>query len=108
MSPREVRRAVYRLGGRTFFDRVKLSWAGAKDRRSAAAQWGELLRLAKCWTPPVFPMGGQDAKAAGVAEGPQIGRVLREVEDWWVDEDFPESREVVIERLKAVARGMRA
>ena len=27
--------------------------------------------------------------AAGVAEGPLVGEVLREVEAWWVESDFP-------------------
>ncbi|HEX4097860.1 MAG TPA: CCA tRNA nucleotidyltransferase [Caulobacteraceae bacterium] len=108
MSRREVRRAVYRLGRATFFDRVKLTWAGSRDRRTNAAQWGGLLAQARGWPPPVFPVGGEDAMAAGVPEGPLIGQVLREVEDWWVDEDFPTSREALIERLKSVAEGMRA
>ena len=51
-------------------------------------------------------MNGEDAKAAGVAEGPPIGQVLREVEDWWVDEDFPAGRALVLERLRLVAQGM--
>ncbi|MGH2928351.1 MAG: CCA tRNA nucleotidyltransferase, partial [Solirubrobacteraceae bacterium] len=108
MSPRQVRRAVYRLGLRTFFDRVKLAWAGAPDREAAAAQWRTLLTLAEAWEPPVLPVTGEDAKACGVAEGPLVGRVLREVEDWWVDEDFPESREAVLARMWAVAEGMGA
>ena len=108
MSPRQLRRAVYRLGQRTFFDRLKLAWAGSKDRKAAAGQWAGLVKLARGWTPPVFPVNGEDAKAAGVAEGPLIGQVLREVEDWWIDEDFPEGRDLVLERLKAVARGVGA
>jgi poly(A) polymerase len=108
MSRREVRRAVYRLGRASFFDRVKLTWAGSKDRRTNAAQWGGLLAQARGWPPPVFPVGGEDAKAVGVPEGPLIGQVLREVEDWWVDEDFPTAHEALIERLKSVAEGMRS
>ena len=108
MSPREMRRAMYRVGPRTFSDRLKLAWAGSTDRKSAARQWVELLDRAKAWSPPLFPVTGEDAKACGVAEGPLIGRVLREVENWWVDEDFPDSREAALERMKAVAQGMRA
>ena len=108
MSPRQLRRAIYRLGRPTFFDRVKLAWAGAPDRRAAAGQWRELLILAEGWEPPSLPVSGEDAMAAGVAEGPLIGRVLREVEDWWLDEDFPPSRELALGRLKAVAQGMGA
>jgi poly(A) polymerase len=35
-----------------------------------------------------------------------VGRVLAEVETWWVDNDFPTDKLSIIERLKAVARGM--
>ncbi len=87
---------------------MKLAWAGAPDRRAAAGQWRELLILAEGWEPPSLPVSGEDAMAAGVAEGPLIGRVLREVEDWWLDEDFPPSRELALGRLKAVAQGMGA
>ena len=105
MSPRQLRRAVYRLGRRTLFDRVKLAWAGS-HRPAAAPQWRGLLTLAEGWERPEFPVGGEDAKAAGVPAGPLIGQVLREVEDWWIDEDFPPQRELVLQRLAAVAQGM--
>ena len=32
--------------------------------------------------------------------------VMREVEAWWLDADFPDDKLSVIERLKAVAQGM--
>src|SRR5207245_748785 len=35
MSPRELRRAVYRLGRQAFFDRVKLAWAASPGVRTA-------------------------------------------------------------------------
>lgn len=105
MSPRQVRRAVYRLGRGAFFDRVKLAWA-ASARPNSAPQWRALLLLADSWTAPPFPVSGEDAKAVGVEEGPAIGQVLREVEDWWIDEDFPADRNLALERLKTVALGM--
>jgi poly(A) polymerase len=106
MSPRELRRAVYRLGARTFTDRAKLAWAGSANRRTGEPQWRALLELAGSWERPEFPIGGEDVKGAGVPAGPLVGQVLREVEDWWVDEDFPQGREVVMQRLHAVAQGM--
>ena len=104
MSPREVRRAVWRLGAPTFRDRVRLGWA-ASDRPAAAIQWRALLPLSN-WSPPAFPLTGDDALAAGVPSGPLVGEVLREVEAWWVDADFPADRLSAIERLKAVVQGL--
>ncbi len=33
---------------------------------------------------PIFPLAGRDAVALGVAPGPQVGRLLREVREWWL------------------------
>lgn len=105
MSPRETRRAVYRLGVRTFTDRVRLAWA-ASDRPAAGTQWRSLLPLAETWTPPAFPLTGEEVIAAGVPKGPLVGQVMREVEDWWVDLDFIDDKLAAVERLKAVVQGM--
>jgi len=105
MSPREARRAIYALGAAAFRDRVKLAWAGA-ERASTAPQWRALLALAETWTPPVLPLSGEEIMQAGVPKGPLVGQVMREVELWWVDQDFIEDKFSIIERLKAVAQGM--
>jgi poly(A) polymerase len=105
MSPREMRRAIYRLGPKAFKDRVKLAWA-ASDRTATYVQWRMLYTYADAWTPPPFPLDGAEIMAAGVPEGPLIGRVRREVEDWWIDLDFTDDKMAVLERLKAVAQGL--
>ena len=35
-----------------------------------------------------------------------VESLMREVEDWWIDADFPDDKLSIIERLKAVAQGM--
>jgi poly(A) polymerase len=105
MSPRETRRAVYRLGPQTFCDRVLLAWA-ASGRPAAAVQWRALLPMARGWKVPVLPVGGREVMAAGVPAGPLVGEVLRQVEAWWIDADFPDDRLALIERLKAVVQGL--
>jgi poly(A) polymerase len=105
MSPRETRRLVYRMGVETFCDRVTLAWA-ASERPAATTQWRALLPTARSWTPPRFPLDGEEVMAAGVPEGPLVGAVMREVEAWWVENDFPADKLALIERLKAVAQGM--
>ncbi len=105
MSPREVRRAVYRLGAPAFKDRVMLAWA-ASGGEVAAPQWRMLTVYPDTWTPPAFPISAEEIKAAGVEPGPMHGKVRREVEDWWIDMDFTDDKLAAIERLKAVAQGM--
>ncbi|HEY2706700.1 MAG TPA: CCA tRNA nucleotidyltransferase [Caulobacteraceae bacterium] len=105
MSPKETRRLVYRLGAEALCDRVTLAWA-ASDRPAATTQWRALLPTARSWTPPKFPMSGDEVMAAGVAKGPLVGEVMREVEAWWVENDFPSDKLALIERLKSVAQGM--
>ncbi len=101
LSPREARRAVYRLGMRAFHDRVKLAWAASANPK-LASQWRKLLALGESWTAPDFPLNGDDAIAAGLLQGPMIGKALKEVEDWWVDEDFPEDRAEALAQLSRV------
>ncbi|MBW8814888.1 MAG: CCA tRNA nucleotidyltransferase [Caulobacterales bacterium] len=105
MSPREIRREVYRVGNAAFRDRAKLAWA-ASARTAATMQWRGLIALADGWTPPAFPLTGADVMNAGVPKGPLVGQVLREVEDWWIDHDFLDDKFSAIEKLKAVAQGI--
>jgi poly(A) polymerase len=105
MSPREIRREVYRVGAPVFRDRAKLAWATAPST-AAAAQWRGMIALAEGWTPPAFPLTGDDVMKAGVPKGPLVGQVLREVEDWWIDQDFLDDKLSAVEKLKAVAQGL--
>jgi poly(A) polymerase len=105
MSPRTVRQSVYRLGTQTFADQTMLAWA-TSERPAAAVQWRALLPMASSWPRPGLPLTGEEVMAAGVPEGPMVGKVLSEVEAWWIDNDFPSDKLSLIERLKAVAQGM--
>ena len=105
MSPREVRRAVYKLGMETFCDRLMLAWAQA-EHAGAMMQWRALLPMAKTWPRPELPLSGDEVMAAGAPQGPVVGEVLREVEDWWIDHDFTDDKLSLVEQLKAVAQGM--
>lgn len=104
MSLREMRRAIYKIGNEAFRDRVMLAWAASGNDKAQA--WRALVAHAQMWTPPKLPLTGDEVMAAGVSAGPKVGLVIREVEDWWIDADFPDDKLSVIERLKAVAQGM--
>jgi len=105
MSPRQMRQAVWGLGAQTFCDRVTLAWA-ASERPAGAMQWRALLPMAQGWSRPALPLSGEEVAAAGVPRGPLIGAVLREIEAWWIDNDFTADKLSVVERLKSVVQGM--
>jgi poly(A) polymerase len=103
LSIREVRRALYKLSPPAFKDLVMLRWA-ADRKENNAPQWRALLALADSWRRPEMDLTGHDVRAAGVPDGPDIGRVLGEVEEWWIDADFTDDKFSLIERLKAVVQ----
>lgn len=105
LSIREVRKALYRLGPQPFRDRARLAWAD-DPKSSNAIQWRALLALADAWERPRFPLTGRDVMAAGVPEGPLVGRILSEVEEWWIDADFTDDEFSLAERLKAVVQAV--
>jgi poly(A) polymerase len=83
----ERRRLLYALGETCWRDAVHLAWA--KSRASTSdPKWKRLLNLPKNWKAPKFPIAGNDLKARGIAPGPQMGQVLRDLEDWWIASDF--------------------
>lgn len=103
LSMREVRRALYLMGRQLFRDRAVLGWAEDRPGHNAF-QWRALLALADSWEKPELMLTGDMIKAAGVPEGPEVGRVRKEVEEWWIDSDFIDDEFSIIERLKAIVQ----
>jgi poly(A) polymerase len=99
LDQRQARAAIYRLGARVFRDRLKRAWA---EQPQAAPEAGALLDYVEGWDVPRFPLGGADVLAAGVPLGPEVGRLLREVEAWWIEHDFPEHG--ALDRLRALVK----
>jgi poly(A) polymerase len=93
-----ARRILYSLGPQAYRDRVKLAWAASPD--TPPQPWLALLGEVDTWTPPKFPLSGQDAAAAGLAAGPAMGAALRDAEAWWIGQDFAPGREALIQRLR--------
>ena len=81
----ERRARIYRAGSQAYLDARVLYTAAEREPVEALAQDSA---LAQAWTPPVFPIGGNDVAALGVPPGPTTGRLLRLVEDAWIADDF--------------------
>jgi poly(A) polymerase len=99
------RRLLYRLGTERFRDLTLLAWSHVRaDEGYAPAgdngRWMAMLDLADRWSFPDFPLRGEDVLALGVPAGPEIGRRLGAVRDWWEQQDFRPGRAELLEKLK--------
>jgi len=97
ISAQEARRRLYRIGAASFKDKVMLQWASAPQ---GAGAWRMLLQMADNWQRPRFALTGRDVMQAGIVQGPDVGRVLAQVEEWWVQGDFAASESALQDRLK--------
>jgi poly(A) polymerase len=53
---------------------------------------------------PVFPLEGRDVVARGIAAGPQVGALLREVRQWWMDGGCVADRAACLAQLARIAK----
>jgi poly(A) polymerase len=103
LPPRDIHRLLYEMGVPAFHDRVRLGWADAPPGANAIA-WRMLLSVAGNFRRPAFPLSGRDVMAAGVPEGPSVGKILAAVEDWWIDNGFPTDDAALTEQLQQAMR----
>ena len=101
LDPRGQRALLYRLGAARVRDVMLLTWASQDDIESETA-WLAMLKAATKWKPQQFPLAGTDVLVRGIPEGPVVGRLLREVEEWWIERDFVPDRAALLDRLDAL------
>lgn len=94
-------RLLYRHDQALFSDLVLLAWATEWHGESEEA-WRKMLKRAEDWEAPMFPVTGADVMECSIPEGPEVGRLLREVEEWWIERDFAPDRTALLDRLDAL------
>ena len=87
MDEKDRKRAVYSAGAQVVSDRATLRAVGSEDV-IVAERWFDVAKFAQNWEIPEFPIKGRDLKKAGVADGPQMGKILRSLEALWVKSGF--------------------
>jgi poly(A) polymerase len=86
-----ARATLYHLGAERWRRQVIAGWCMAGDELDDET-WRSLATLPDRWPIPQFPLRGEDAVAAGLSAGPQVGRVLRQLESAWIADDFAADR----------------
>lgn len=95
LAPQDLHSAIYAYGAEAVADRAVLEAAQTERTEDLSAR----LAMIDAWKRPVFPVGGDDALAAGLT-GPEIGQALRAAEAAWIDSDFTLGREALLGLLK--------
>lgn len=97
-AQRSVRKALYMHGRDAVLQALVLSLADDVSEKSDAQ---EMSLYIEGYDIPKFPVGGEDIKRAGIAPGPEIGIVLKRLEELWIEGDFTISKDSLLSSLSA-------
>lgn len=92
---------AYRLGREGALDRWLLTIAEPFDAVLGAR---DILQ----WPIPIFPLTGGALVRRGVERGPDVARLLKQIEDRWIEEGFPDAARAGTIADEAVAQWRRA
>ncbi|NOZ42962.1 MAG: CCA tRNA nucleotidyltransferase [Alphaproteobacteria bacterium] len=94
---KDIRKAIY-LSGRDVVIFALLQ-AGKKLGEEPLSHW---LEYAQGWQPPVFPLLGRDLINMGLTAGPELGKILKALENEWLDSDFLLTKVQLTARVPAI------
>lgn len=86
---------IYRFGNRAALQAHLVHHAMAGTDPAAAD-----VDVLKNWRAPTLPITGDDVMKAGVERGPDVGRILKTIEEWWIAEDFRPNESACRARVK--------
>ncbi|MBB3065967.1 CCA tRNA nucleotidyltransferase [Limibacillus halophilus] len=103
-SAATLRVLCYRTGRS---DALAICLLAAARQRVSLTALTEALDVIHDWDDDTrLPLSGEDLLALGVAPGPEMGRLLKKVEDWWIAEDFrPDKAACVAKSRELLAVG---
>ncbi len=99
LPARTLNWGLYLDGPAAALDRLLLDAAEMNTPASA-----DFVRQIQTYQPQTLPISGQDAIDLGVEAGPEVGRLIRRIEAWWVERDFWPTREQCLWELSNVIK----
>lgn len=94
LNDTQLQVAIYRSGLQAVEDTLIVNTGPGDIERLRA-----VLKSAREFEIPDFPVTGVDLTALGINEGPELGNTLKELEKSWIDSGFELSRKALLEQL---------
>jgi poly(A) polymerase len=94
---------LYRLGP-SYRSALLLAWADS-GASPDDAEWRKALALPERWQAPSFPLGGNDVMPLGELKGPEIGQLLKVLEQDWISSGFRLDRDELLAKARALIAG---
>lgn len=91
---------LYKSGLDGFRDAIVMNWVGHKAS-AGDDNWKELYNFADEWPVPLFPVTGKDLIAEGFEPGQKMGKLLKTLEQNWMDSGFSASKADLLINLKS-------
>lgn len=78
------------------YDLVKDRLAELEEMKAKAE---EIVAQGQCFSLKDLAVNGRDVIATGVAPGPEVGRILNELLEQVINEEFPNERKILLKLL---------
>lgn len=107
LSESRLARHLYRSSRPAVLDGLYLQLAAARGRAETdndaliqAAGFSRLIDFSLSWERPDMPVRGKDLSSLGISSGPEMGRILKALEDIWVESDFRLERDALLDKVQ--------
>ncbi len=95
MTERDLKIGTYASTPQTAYDRMMIRAAGEGDADKVAG-WVKNAYFCRDWPIPEFPVSGKDLGEHGVDSGPQMGKVLRALQQLWIRSGFEADKDKLL------------
>jgi poly(A) polymerase len=105
VSDATQKRLLRKMGAEAFGALVLVSWCEMLTSQPSQAQilsaaYRVMLGLSARWTPPEFPVNGDDLRRLGMLSGPLMGQWLKKLERIWEEEGYKPTKEQLLAQVQ--------
>ena len=100
---------MYKFGSNIISDLTILAWSDEltnlpQPKNVRSKGWKSILEKCESWKDIQFPLNGNDVIALGIKEGPNVGKLLKNVRDRWEKGGYNDGRNTCLEHLASIAK----
>ena len=99
-TKRDILKSAYIFGKDLFIDLAILDYTKHKKNSVNLKKYIKAINLVKKLTLPKFPIEGKDVLNSSIKPGPLVGKILQQVEKWWIENDFKPNKKECITKIK--------